>query len=1071
MALIQGGEVVQKTVVSLQDIDPRDLEAARSAFDESFYLQTNVDVAEADVDPFEHFMLLGWRQGRDPSREFSVSFYLSANSDVVESGMNPFVHWLFHGQGEGRLGTMIDHTKKTDNEKGSFDLIRSRFDAVFYLEKYPDIAEASVDPFDHYMNLGWREGRDPSAEFSTSFYIVSYPDVMAAGKNPFAHWVLVGEAERRLGRPVANTNTIPAAISPEDDRLAPVKEAFDADYYLSRYLDVAKAGVDPFDHYMAIGWTEGRDPSEEFSTSFYLENNPDISAALKNPFEHWVVDGRSEGRLGRPEASSSKALQRQPGLEALEARFDADYYLAKYPELNAADFDPFAHYMQVGWHERRDPSDEFSTSYYLDFHPDIAEAGVNPFQHWVLHGEEEGRQALSFRSLKAKRDYAPRISAIVPNYNHGAFLSQRLESILLQTYRNIDILILDDCSTDDSKTVIDQYVKAYPDRIRAIINKENSGGVFRQWRRGVEETDGEIVWICESDDFCELDFAEQLVGHFKDDSVSIAFGRIQETDNKGVPREGLDAYRESAEAGVWGSTLVRPAAAWFANGFGVNNVIANVGGCMWRRSRIADDVWRQAQTFSVVGDWFLYIHMAGGGQIAWEPAAVSYFRRHDDSTSWKSFVKPTFYTELERLMLTLRSTWNIPTATVIRFYSKIIEQYAWFDIEKSLGALENYCDLRKLLDQKRTRRHILLSFYGFLPGGGENFPIHLANDLHESGWLVSVLIFETRETNAHMRAALNPAIAVYDAAWVLEYGADRFLKDAGIDLIHSHTIGSEMRFFHQWKIKTPVSYLVTLHGSYEATENVERLIPDITSGVDHFVYTADKNLKPLISLDLPESRLTKLPNAMPVDPTEFGKTRAELGIHPDAVVFTLVARGIVRKGWRASVEAFVALRRKHPGQPMHLLLCGDGEEPDRHQAVYGSDPDITFLGYQSRIHGLYRLTDVAIVPTRFSGESFPLCIIQALQVGVPVVGAGVGEIARMLTTEDGQIGGVIIEAVRDTETFIDNVCDGMEQMLNAKKRSVAANTAAGLGEAYDMSKLVGVYSDIYDKLISTKRAL
>ena len=45
----------------------------------------------------------------------------------------------------------------------------------------------------------------------------------------------------------------------------------------------------------------------------------------------------------------------------------------------------------------------------------------------------------------------------------------------------------------------------------------------------------------------------------------------------------MDAYREGAEAGIWGGTLRRPAYKWFSGGFGVNNVIANVGGSVWRR--------------------------------------------------------------------------------------------------------------------------------------------------------------------------------------------------------------------------------------------------------------------------------------------------------------------------------------------------------------------------------------------------------------------------------------------------------------------------------------------------------
>jgi glycosyltransferase involved in cell wall biosynthesis len=327
-----------------------------------------------------------------------------------------------------------------------------------------------------------------------------------------------------------------------------------------------------------------------------------------------------------------------------------------------------------------------------------------------------------------------------------------------------------------------------------------------------------------------------------------------------------------------------------------------------------------------------------------------------------------------------------------------------------------------------------------------------------------MLIFEARETNMHMRRALNPAVSVYESSWVVEYGADRFLADAGISLVHSHTVGAELHFFHMWRITQDVRFLATLHGSYEASDLPHDVVETITSSVDHFVYTADKNLLPLEPFDVPPARVTKMPNAMPVDPEPFPKTRAELGIADDAVVFTLVARGIKRKGWRAAIHAFVRIRDRHPEHPMHLCLVGEGEVPDQLKKKHGSDPDISFLGYQSRINGLYRMTDVAVVPTRFSGESYPLCIIQALQVGTPVIGTDVGEISSMLV-RDGTEGGLVIEAVRDTEQLIANLAAAMEKMLDPHLRKRLAQGAEALGHDYDMETLVEAYGGIYRRLL------
>ncbi len=779
--------------------------------------------------------------------------------------------------------------------------------------------------------------------------------------------------------------------------------------------------------------------------------------------------------LAQPGGFPSVGRKPLPGLERktpaevarVEAAFDADYYLMRYPDVSAAGVDPFEHYMVYGWKEGRDPSPTFDTRYYLKHAPDVAKAGINPFLHWISYGIREKRSTLPFRRRLELLDYAPTVSAIVPNYNHAQFLEQRIDSILAQTYKNVEILILDDCSTDGSRAIIERYCKKYPDRIRALFNDRNSGNVFHQWHKGIENSAGELVWICESDDFCEPDFLEGLVKNVKDRSVNIAFGRIQFSDEDGNLQQGLDQYREGAEPGIWDAPLTRPARRWFTGGFGVNNVIANVGGCIFRRQSLPEPVWDETENYSILGDWFLYCHLAGGGQIAYEPSAVAYFRQHSGNTSVASFVTPGYYEEHERLMLLLRQRWGVPHETVEAFYQKVALQYARHRLEEKLGPLESYCDKQKLLAENRARPHILIAFFGFHLGGGEVFPIDLANELHAQGHLVSMLALDMSDVKQEMLTAVNPAIPVYDSAWVQEYGADRFLEEAGVSLIHSHMISLEGFFFDKCRIETKIPYLVTLHGSYEASALSKERLLSYVRGVTHFVYTADKNLEPLRELPLSDKIFTKLSNARPVDPRPFPKTRQELGIAEDAVVFTLVARGIKRKGWRAAIAAFQRLRETHPEREMHLLLCGEGEEADRQFALHGDNPDITFLGYQSRIHGLYRLSDVAIVPTRFAGESFPFCIIEALQTGTPVVATRIGEIGSMIDGLDGAAG-ILIEYQRDTDLFIRSLQEAMAAMLETSERERYARVAREKGETYSMGKVAREYAALYETMLAQR---
>ena len=75
---------------------------------------------------------------------------------------------------------------------------RAAFDEAFYLDKYPDVRNANVDAFSHYLRYGWKEGRDPARWFSTREYLKRYVDVEKSEINPFLHFIEFGLYEGRI---------------------------------------------------------------------------------------------------------------------------------------------------------------------------------------------------------------------------------------------------------------------------------------------------------------------------------------------------------------------------------------------------------------------------------------------------------------------------------------------------------------------------------------------------------------------------------------------------------------------------------------------------------------------------------------------------------------------------------------------------------------------------------------------------------------------------------------------------------------------------------------------------------
>lgn len=187
----------------------------RAHFDAAFYLANNPDVAFKNLDPIVHYLLTGWLEGRDPHPDFSTRAYLKSNPDVEAAGINPFFHYITTGTMEGRKAfpssQRAEHNSNTPLQppiSPDADInatihqecvvIGPLFDREFYLERYPDVASAQLDPVLHYCTTGWRQGRDPHPNFSTQTYLDFNADIKAANLNPYWHYLVAGKIEERV---------------------------------------------------------------------------------------------------------------------------------------------------------------------------------------------------------------------------------------------------------------------------------------------------------------------------------------------------------------------------------------------------------------------------------------------------------------------------------------------------------------------------------------------------------------------------------------------------------------------------------------------------------------------------------------------------------------------------------------------------------------------------------------------------------------------------------------------------------------------------------------------------------
>ena len=100
-----------------------------------------------------------------------------------------------------------------------------------------------------------------------------------------------------------------------------------------------------------------------------------------------------------------------------------------------------------------------------------------------------------------------KISVIVPVYNVEKFLAQCLESLVLQTYKNLEIIIVDDGSSDNSYKIYKKYAKS-DSRIQII--KQKNAGVSAARNTGLASATGEYVHFIDSDDYIDIDYYEKI---------------------------------------------------------------------------------------------------------------------------------------------------------------------------------------------------------------------------------------------------------------------------------------------------------------------------------------------------------------------------------------------------------------------------------------------------------------------------------------------------------------------------------------------------------------------------------
>jgi len=221
------------------------------------------------------------------------------------------------------------------------------------------------------------------------------------------------------------------------------------------------------------------------------------------------------------------------------------------------------------------------------------------------------------------------VSIVVPNYNHEKYLRKRMESIFAQSYQDFELILLDDCSTDNSRQILSSY--AGDARVRLEFNQQNSGTPFKQWNKGVAMARGKYVWIAESDDYADTRLLERLVTILEaQPEVALCYCRSWRVLADGSVAGHFDTYLDGLDGSRWTRDFISDGIEVCRDSFLLCNTVPNASAVVFRK-RIFDEAGGADERLRICGDYKLWIGMALRGKIAYVAEPLNFFRHHEQN--------------------------------------------------------------------------------------------------------------------------------------------------------------------------------------------------------------------------------------------------------------------------------------------------------------------------------------------------------------------------------------------------------------------------------------------------------
>lgn len=206
----------------------------------------------------------------------------------------------------------------------------------------------------------------------------------------------------------------------------------------------------------------------------------------------------------------------------------------------------------------------------------------------------------------------PLVSVIIPNYNYGRFLAQTIDSVLAQNYPNIEIIVVDDGSSDESVEVLESY----GDKIKWF--KQQNSGVSVARNRGIKESRGEFIALLDSDDVWLPEKIEKQIKLFLEDpEIGLVHCGFVDFDNEGNRHaEHLDGMK-----GRVAEDMLRYQ----------RSVILGGGSAVVFKKKMFDEIGGFSLNISPAEDWEFYYQAARRCKVGFVAEVLMEYRIHGNN--------------------------------------------------------------------------------------------------------------------------------------------------------------------------------------------------------------------------------------------------------------------------------------------------------------------------------------------------------------------------------------------------------------------------------------------------------